>query len=194
MKIPEIVVSPYTGVELVRRRPGMYVGSLTDRALVSNLIGHALQEIAFVPGLGVEEPILVTLCSDGSITIVRGGIDVSIELAVAMFGDGWSHMRPVGLLPGGKGDYTNALSEWMRIEFINDGQRFVQVYVCGVAQPLYSESGPQGVCTLSVSFRLDPTIIPDLTLDVARISAVMQKVSEERQRKIVLRDMRVATP
>lgn len=132
------------GLEPVRRRPGMFVGSTDARGLhhilteiIDNSVDEALASFA--------TEIWVTLNPDGSATVQDNGRGIPVErhkigksaLEVTMtrlhaggkFGEG--AYKVSGGLHGVGASVVNALSEWLQVEVHRDGWAWIQRYKKG---------------------------------------------------------------
>ncbi len=160
------------GLEAVRRRPGMYIGSTGSRGLhhllwevVDNSVDEALA--------GRCTRIDVVLHKDGSATVVDDGGGIPVEVhpqtgkstvetvltmlhAGAKFGSG--AYKVSGGLHGVGVSVVNALSEWLEVEVLRDGRRWRQRYARGKpTTPLEAVGEAQGTGT-RVTFKPDPQI------------------------------------
>jgi len=136
------------GLEAVRRRPGMYIGSVSSKGLnhlVYEIVDNAVDE--HLAGYCTE--IYVTLNQDGSVTVKDNGRGIPVGInsktgrpavevvftvlhAGGKFGDG--NYKISGGLHGVGASVVNALSEWLTVDVRKDGiiynQRFERGRVC----------------------------------------------------------------
>ncbi|SEK26942.1 hypothetical protein [Streptacidiphilus jiangxiensis] len=128
-----------TGLEAVRKRPGMYIGSTGERGLhqlVFEVVGRAVSEATTVA---------VTLTSDGGVRVADDGPGLDFEeLTEIRTGTGprGRHVALVGLPTQGLLFTVTALSSRLRAEVRGDGVRQVRSYTHGVALDPASWSGP----------------------------------------------------
>lgn len=135
------------GSEAIRKRPGMYVGSSSERGLhqaVFEVVGRAVNEVL----AGHANSVDVTLTSDGGVKVADDGPGVPVEATGETDGFGglealltrvYAGALPVGRNTAAVGLFgigpcvTNALSSRLTAEVQRDGARWVQEYVRGVA-------------------------------------------------------------
>lgn len=133
------------GLEAVRRRPGMYIGSTGERGLhhlVYEIVDNSIDEAL----AGFCENILVILNEDGSVTVDDDGrgipigtqVTTGLPAATVVFtmlhaggkfdGEGY-HFS--GGLHGVGAAVVNALSEWMTVEIHINGKKYLQKFQRG---------------------------------------------------------------
>jgi DNA gyrase subunit B len=158
------------GLEAVRRRPGMYIGSTDENGLhhlvwevVDNSIDEAMASHA--------TKIFLTIKRDGTVIVVDDGRGVpvgkhstgkdALEVvhtvlhAGGKFGGGGYKVS--GGLHGVGVSVVNALSEWMRVESARDGFVWAQEYQRGKPLGPVKKIGPQGDRRgTTTTFRADP--------------------------------------
>jgi DNA gyrase subunit B len=158
------------GLEAVRRRPGMYIGSTDDRGLhhlVWEVVDNSIDEAMG----GHAQKIIVTIKSDGTVIVQDDGRGIpvgkhatgkdALEVvhtvlhAGAKFGEGGYKVS--GGLHGVGVSVVNALSEWMRVESARDGNVWAQEYARGKPLGPVRKVGPQGARRGTLTtFRADP--------------------------------------
>lgn len=174
------------GLEAVRKRPGMYIGS-TDgyglHHLVYEIVDNAVDEA--LSGFGNE--INVTIAADNSITVADHGRGMPVGMhasgkptpevimtvlhAGGKFGqeDGY---KTSGGLHGVGASVVNALSSWLTLTIVRDHVRYQEKFKDG-GQPVGSleklGKAQQGSGT-TVSFKPDPTIFSTTNFDYDTLS------------------------
>ncbi len=145
------------GLEAVRRRPGMYIGSTDSRGLhhlVWEVVDNSIDEAM----AGFATRIDVTIVADGTVTIQDDGRGVpvgkhstgkdALEVvhtvlhAGGKFGGGGYKVS--GGLHGVGVSVVNALSEWLRVESARDGFVWGQEYRRGIPTGAVKKIGPSG--------------------------------------------------
>jgi len=179
------------GLEAVRKRPGMYIGSTGPAGLhhlvyeiVDNSIDEALQ--------GYCKNIHVTIHEDNSITVEDDGRGVPIGMHEKMhkpaievvytvlhaggkFGGGGYKVS--GGLHGVGASVVNALSEWMEVRVKKDGNLYMQRYERGkTATPLEIIGKANGTGTI-VTFKPDYQIFEDLVYDYDTLATRLRELA-----------------
>ena len=157
------------GLEAVRRRPGMYIGS-TDARGLHHLVWEVVDNSIDEAMAGQASIIKVTIRTDGIVTVEDDGRGVpvgkhstgkdALEVvhtvlhAGGKFGGGGYKVS--GGLHGVGVSVVNALSSWMRVESARDGHVWAQEYQRGKPATPVHKVGPQGPRRgTTTSFRAD---------------------------------------
>jgi DNA gyrase subunit B len=159
------------GLEAVRRRPGMYIGSTDERGLhhlVWEVVDNSIDEAM----AGHAKKILVTIQEDGTVIVQDDGRGVpvgkhstgkdALEVvhtvlhAGGKFGGDAAGYKVSGGLHGVGVSVVNALSEWMRVESARDGSIYAQEYARGKPTTPVRKIGPaNGRRGTTTRFRAD---------------------------------------
>ena len=192
-KYDESSISILEGLEAVRKRPGMYIGSVSTRGL-----NHLIYEIADNSVdehlAGFCDTISVTLNSDGTATITDNGRGIPVGIhpkagipavevvftilhAGGKFGDGGYKIS--GGLHGVGASVVNALSDWLEVRIKKDGIVYEQRYERGkVCYPLRE----CGTCRkndtgTSVTFLPDNTIFDKIEFTSEKIQSRLHETA-----------------
>ncbi len=158
------------GLEAVRRRPGMYIGS-TDARGLHHLVWEVVDNSIDEAMAGHATTIRVTVHADGMVEVIDDGRGVpvgkhstgkdALEVvhtvlhAGGKFGGGGYKVS--GGLHGVGVSVVNALSEWMRVESARDGNVWSQEYARGKPTTAVRKVGPSnGRRGTTTQFRADP--------------------------------------
>ena len=194
------------GLEAVRRRPGMYIGSTDVRGLhhlVWEVVDNSIDEAM----AGHATTILVTVRTDGTVIVEDDGRGVpvgkhstgkdALEVvhtvlhAGGKFGGGGYKVS--GGLHGVGVSVVNALSEWMRVESARDGNVWAQEYTRGKPKTSVQKVGPSnGRRGTTTQFRADPDMFETTDYSFETISQRLRESAYLTKGVwITLRDERV---
>ena len=166
------------GLEAVRKRPSMYIGSISSRGLhhlVSEVVDNSIDEAL----AGFCDNIQVTINTDNSITVEDNGRGIPVDMhktgkpavevvmtvlhAGGKFGDGGYKVS--GGLHGVGVSCVNALSEKMEVEVRRNGKRYGIEFMRGkTSRPLYEIGDAESTGT-TVHFKPDNTIFTETVYD-----------------------------
>ena len=198
------------GLEAVRKRPGMYIGSTSSRGLhhlVYEIVDNAVDEAL----AGYCDTIEVIINPDNSITVTDNGRGIPVGInhkagiaavevvftilhAGGKFGGGGYKVS--GGLHGVGASVVNALSDWLEVEICQDGKVYKQRYEKGHTCYPLKEIGtcdPEKTGT-KVTFKPDATIFQETTVydfDILK-TRLREMAFLTKGLKIILRDTRTA--
>jgi DNA gyrase subunit B len=177
------------GLEAVRRRPGMYIGSTDARGLhhlVWEVVDNSIDEAMAGHATRIEVRILpdstVVVADDGRGVPVgrhatgKDALEVvhTVLHAGGKFGGGGYKVS--GGLHGVGVSVVNALSEWLRVETARDGYVWAQEYVRGKPSTPVTRVGPQGSRRgTRTAFRADPEVFDAIEFS---FDAIAQRLRE----------------
>ena len=193
------------GLEAVRKRPGMYIGSTSARGLhhlvyevVDNSIDEAMAGFCTSVHVVLHPGDVITVVDDGR------GIPVDphptekvpgVELAMTTLHAGGkfdkSSYKVSGGLHGVGVSVVNALSGWLEVEVQRGGKRYAQRYERGVKVTELAEAGPAAGRGTKVTFQPDAEIFSVLEFDFGVLAGRMRELAFlNKGLEIVLRDER----
>ena len=195
------------GLEAVRKRPGMYIGSTSSRGLhhlVYEIVDNSVDEAL----AGFCKNIDVTIQKDNSITVIDDGRGIPVGInhkagipavevvftvlhAGGKFGGGGYKVS--GGLHGVGASVVNALSEWLEVRICSEGKIYFQRYERGhVVEPLkvIGECDPEKTGT-QVSFLPDKEIFEETVYDYDVLKVRLREMAFlTKGLNIILRDDR----
>ncbi len=195
------------GLEAVRKRPGMYIGSTSTRGLhhlVYEIVDNSVDEAL----AGYCDEIQVDINKDGSVTVSDNGRGIPVGInhkaglpavevvftvlhAGGKFGGGGYKVS--GGLHGVGASVVNALSEWLEVEIYHEGQIYKQRYERGKViykLKVIGECEPERTGT-KVTFYPDAEIFDDTIFDYDTLKQRFREMAFlTKGLRIVLRDWR----
>jgi DNA gyrase subunit B len=194
------------GLEPVRLRPGMYIGSTGSRGLhhlVYEVVDNAVDEAL----AGYNDSVEVTIHPDNSVTVVDRGrgipVDVIPEQGISALevvltklhaggkfgGDGY---KVSGGLHGVGVSVVNALSDWLVATVELNGKTYRQEFARGVPQGAMEELGPSTQTGTTISFLPDASIFDETEFQAdTLVSRLREMAFLTRGLRIRLADERV---
>ena len=199
------------GLEAVRKRPGMYIGSTSARGLhhlVYEIVDNAVDEAL----AGFCDTIYVTINKDNSVTVIDNGRGIPVGInhkaglpavevvftvlhAGGKFGGGGYKVS--GGLHGVGASVVNALSNWLEVEIYHEGKVYQQRYERGRVMEKLTVIGDceEEKTGTKVTFLPDDTIFETTIFD---FNVLKQRFREmaflTKGLKIVLKDDREEEP
>lgn len=199
------------GLEAVRKRPGMYIGSTSSRGLhhlVYEIVDNAVDEAL----AGYCKNIDITINQDNSVTVIDDGRGIPVGInhkaglpavevvftilhAGGKFGGGGYKVS--GGLHGVGASVVNALSDWLEVTIYHEGKIYRQRYERGktiYTLKVIGECEPDKTGTM-VCFHPDHTIFEEIEFDYQVLKTRMREIAFlTRGIRITLCDLRPEEP
>jgi DNA gyrase subunit B len=179
------------GLEPVRKRPGMYIGSTDSKGLhhlVYEVVDNSIDEAL----AGYCRNIDVILRSDGTVRVVDDGRGIPVEI-LPKYNASALEVVMTKLHAGGKFDnnaykvsgglhgvgvsVVNALSEWLEVEVKRDGKLYKQRYEQGKPATKVVEIGIAEGTGTTVTFKPDKTIFETLQFEIDVIAGRLRELA-----------------
>ncbi|HUY69828.1 MAG TPA: DNA topoisomerase (ATP-hydrolyzing) subunit B [Candidatus Tyrphobacter sp.] len=171
------------GLEPVRKRPGMYIGS-TGLDGLHHLIWEVVDNSIDEAMAGFAKHITVRILKDETVSVEDDGRGIPVELhaqtkksaletvlttlhAGGKFGG--DSYKVSGGLHGVGVSVVNALSTWLKAEIKRDGAVYVQEYERGVPKTKVTKVGKAESTGTKITFSPDPQIFPKIEFDDKRV-------------------------
>lgn len=179
------------GLEAVRKRPSMYIGSTSSRGLhhlLDEVVDNSIDEAM----AGHCKKIEVVIHPDNSVTVIDDGRGIPVDIhketklpavtivltklhAGGKFGG--SGYRVAGGLHGVGISVVNALSEWLEVEVTRDKKIFFQRFEKGDAASGLKIIGKSSHTGTKITFKPDPTVFEDTTFNFDSITHRLREIA-----------------
>ncbi len=179
------------GLEAVRKRPSMYIGSTSSRGLhhlLDEVVDNSIDEAM----AGYCKKIEVVIHPDNSVTVTDDGRGIPVDIhketklpavtivltklhAGGKFGGGG--YRVAGGLHGVGISVVNALSEWLEVEVTRDKKIFFQRFEKGDAVSDLKKIGKSSRTGTKITFKPDPTIFEDINFNFDNITHRLREIA-----------------
>lgn len=177
------------GLEAVRKRPGMYIGSTSESGLhhlVYEIVDNSIDEAL----AGYCTDITVTINPDNTITVTDNGRGIPVDIqpqtgrpalevvytilhAGGKFGGGGYKVS--GGLHGVGASVVNALSEWLEVQVHKNGQIYEMKFARGKITQEIKITGKTDHTGTTVTFKPDPTIFEVLEYNYETLHTRMRE-------------------
>ncbi|MTI80698.1 MAG: DNA topoisomerase (ATP-hydrolyzing) subunit B [Firmicutes bacterium] len=179
------------GLEAVRRRPGMYIGSTSARGLhhlVFEVVDNSIDEAL----AGYCDQINIEVNQDNSVTVIDNGRGIPVEKhpkigkpavevvltilhAGGKFGGGGYKVS--GGLHGVGVSVVNALSEWLVVEVHREGKIYTMRFERGLPASELEEIGETDKTGTKITFKPDHQIFEELEFDLDTLAQRLRELS-----------------
>lgn len=195
-------ISVLEGLEPVRKRPGMYIGTTGPEGL-HHMIWEIFDNSRDEAMGGFADRVEVTLLPDNYIRVVDNGRGIPVDIhkqtkvsaletimttlhAGGKFGGEDSGYKVSGGLHGVGVSVVNALSTHTRVDVHKDGFHYMQEYNIGKAKAQVKKLGKTKHNGTIVVFQADPDIFPEIKFDWKKV------VNHLRQQAYLVKGMRMS--
>jgi len=198
------------GLEAVKKRPGMYIGSTGPKGLhhlVWEIVDNSIDEAL----AGIATKIKVEILPDNIIRVEDDGRGIPVDihpktglpavetiLTTLHAGGKFDHdsYKVSGGLHGVGASVVNALSEWMDVEIHKDGHKYTQRYEYGFTATKLIDHGISDKMGTIILFKADPKVFKETTTydyEILR-NRIQQLAFLNKGLTIEINDLRVSEP
>lgn len=194
------------GLDPVRKRPGMYIGSTDTRGLhhlITEIVDNSIDEAL----AGFCDTITISMNEDGSCSVTDNGRGIptgihkaegisAVELVLTKlhaggkFGGGGYKIS--GGLHGVGLSVVNALSDWLTVEVFQNGNHYKQEYNRGVPTTRLNVIGKADITGTKITFMPDDQIFDEVGFNYEQTRARIREIAFlNRGLTIIMKDNRV---
>ena len=193
------------GLEAVRKRPGMYIGTTSERGLhhlVWEIVDNSIDEAL----AGYCDKIIVNVLPDNIIEVIDNGRGIptgihpkygksALEIVLTVLHAGGKfendNYKVSGGLHGVGVSVVNALSEWLEVEVNRDGKIWYQKYNRGIPVEPVKTIGETEVTGTKVTFKADYEIFETLVYSFETLDTRLKELAYlNKGLRIILTDKR----